>query len=263
MTTALLRATHPGPALAVVALSVLLGVAAGLPADRLVLVALAVLTGQLSVGWSNDLLDEARDRAVGRTDKPLAAGEVRARTVRTACAVSVLATVVLSLACGVLAGTVHLLCVASAWAYNAGLKSTAWSWAPYAVSFGGLVVFVWLAAEPPALPPWWMPPAAALIGVGAHLLNALPDLAEDERTGVHGLPHRLGARRLPAVAATVLVTASVVVALGAGIARISSVVALVAVALLAVVAVVRPGRVPFVAAVGIALVDVVLLVTAR
>ena len=263
MTAALLRATHPGPAVAVGTLAVLLGVAAGLPADRLVLVALAVLSGQLSVGWSNDLLDEARDRAVGRTDKPLAAGELRTRTVRSACAIAVLATVVLSLACGVVAGTVHLLCVASAWAYNAGLKATAWSWAPYAVSFGGLVVFVWLAGEPPVLPPAWMPLAAALIGVGAHLLNALPDLAQDEATGVRGLPHRIGARRVPAVAATVLVTASVVVAVGAGITRVTSVVALVAVALLAVVAVVRPGRVPFVAAVGIALVDVVLLVTAR
>lgn len=263
MSTALLRATHPGPALAVVVLSVLLGVAAGLAPDRLVLVALAVLSGQLSVGWSNDLIDEARDKAVARADKPLAAGEVSTDTVRTACAIAVVATVVLSLACGLVAGTVHILCVASAWAYNAGLKSTVWSWAPYAASFGGLVVFVWLAGEPPALPPWWMPLAGALLGVGAHLLNALPDLREDEVTGVRGLPHRIGARRLAAVATAVLVAASVVVAVGTGITRASSVVALVAVALLAAVAVLRRGRVPFGAAVGIALVDVALLVTAR
>lgn len=259
---ALGRATHPGPTIAVVVLSVLLGVAAGLDAGRLILVGLAVLAGQLSVGWSNDLLDERRDRAVGRSDKPLAAGEVGTRTVQVACGVALLATVVLSLACGLLAGSVHLLCVASAWAYNAGVKSTVWSWAPYAVSFGGLVVFVWLASEPPALPPWWMPLAAALIGVGAHLLNALPDLAEDERTGVRGLPHRIGARRLPAVATAVLVSASLVVVAGTGASGGAAVGALVVVGLLGVVALSGRGRLPFVAAVGIALVDVGLLVTA-
>lgn len=263
MTIALLRATHPGPGLAVVVLSVLLALAAGLTADRLVLVALAVLTGQLSVGWSNDLFDQARDRAVGRADKPLAAGEVGTGTVRAACAVAVVATVALSLACGLVAGTVHLVCVASAWAYNAGLKSTVWSWVPYAVSFGGLVVFVSLADRPPQAPPWWMPLAAALLGVGAHLLNALPDLDDDAATGVRGLPHRIGARRLPAVATAVLVTASLVVAVGTGITRAGSVLALVAVALLALVVLSRRGRAPFVAAVGIALTDVVLLVAAR
>ena len=260
---ALARATHPGPTLAVVVLSLLLGVAAGMDAARLTLVGLAVLAGQLSVGWSNDLLDERRDRAVGRPDKPLAAGEVSTDTVRVACAVAVLAAVVLSLACGLVAGSVHLLCVASAWAYNAGVKATVWSWVPYAVSFGGLVVFVSLAAEPPSLPPWWMPLAGALLGVGAHLLNVLPDLAEDERTGVRGLPHRIGARRLPAVATSVLVAASVVVVVGTGMRPPGSVAAVVLVGVLAVVALTRRGRVPFVAAIGIALTDVVLLVSGR
>jgi hypothetical protein len=82
-------------------------------------------------------------------------------------------------------------------------------------------------------------------------------------TGVRGLPHRIGGQRLPAVATAVLVTASLVVAVGAGITRPSSVLALVVVAVLAVIAVVRRGRVPFVAAVGIALADVILLVAAR
>ena len=227
------------------------------------LVGLAVLAGQLSVGWSNDLLDEARDRAVGRPDKPLAAGDLDTATVRAACAVAVVATVWLSLACGLIAGSVHLLCVASAWAYNAGLKSTVWSWAPYAVSFGGLPVFVGLAARPPQLPPWWVPVAAALLGVGAHLLNVLPDLADDEATGVRGLPHRIGTRRLPAVATAVLVLATLVVVMGTGVTRWESVAALVLVGVLATVAVTRTGRAPFVAAIGIALTDVVLLVAGR
>jgi 4-hydroxybenzoate polyprenyltransferase len=258
---ALLRAAHGGPALAVVLLALLLAVACDLPPGRMVLVGLAVLAGQLSVGWSNDLVDEARDREVVRSDKPLATGELSAATVRIACGLAVLAVVPLSLACGWAAGVVHLLTVASAWAYNLWLKSTVWSWVPYAFSFGGLVVFVALAGEPTELPPWWMPVAGALLGVGAHLVNVLPDLADDAATGVSGLPHRIGARRLPAVATAVLAAGSLVVALGTGLARLGSVAALAAVTALAVVALTGRGRAPFLAAIGIALVDVVLLVT--
>lgn len=259
---ALVRAAHAGPAAAVVVLSVLLSVVAGLSPGRVVLVASAVLAGQLSVGWCNDLVDESRDRAVGRGDKPVAAGEVSSRAVRAACTASVVAVVALSFACGTGAGVVHLLCVASAWAYNLRLKATVWSWVPYALSFGGLVVFVWLAGQPPALPPWWMPVAAGLLGVGAHLLNVLPDLDDDARTGVRGLPHRIGARALPRVATAVLLAASVVVVVGAGPARPSSVMVLAVVGVLALVALAGPGRLPFLAAVGIALADVGLLVLA-
>jgi 4-hydroxybenzoate polyprenyltransferase len=171
----------------------------------------------------------------------------------------VVATVVLSLLCGLLAGVVHLLTVASGWAYNLGLKSTVWSWAPYAFSFGGLVVFVSLADVPAHWPPWWLPVAGALLGVGAHLLNVLPDLDDDAATGVRGLPHRIGPRHLARAATAVLVAGTVVVALGAGFTHATSVVALAVVAGLALLAVSRPGRVPFLAAVGIALTDVVLL----
>jgi 4-hydroxybenzoate polyprenyltransferase len=259
---ALLRAAHGGPAVAVVALAALLAVAEDLATGRVVLVGLAVLAGQLSVGWSNDLIDAGRDRAVGRTDKPIATGDLTEPTVRAACAAALVAVVPLSFACGWQAGPVHLLLVASAWCYNLGLKATAWSWAPYAVSFGLLPVFVTLAGSPPETPPWWSPLAAALLGVGAHLVNVLPDLDDDAATGVRGLPHRIGRRRLPALATAVLVVGSVVVAVGTGFSTVS-VGALGLVAVLAVVALTGRGRTPFLAAVGIALVDVVALVSAR
>jgi 4-hydroxybenzoate polyprenyltransferase len=256
----LLRAAHPGPALAVVLLAVLLGVSSGLDPGQVLLVGSAVLAGQLSVGWSNDLIDEARDRAVERADKPLASGAVTRRTLLVACALAVVATVVLSLACGWAAGLVHLLCVASAWAYNLGVKATAWSWAPYAASFGGLVVFVSLAGD--ELPPWWLPVVGALLGVAAHLLNVLPDLADDAATGVRGLPHRLGPALIPRVAAAVLVAATVLLAVGAGIGRWTSIVGLVVVCALAGLVLLGRGRIPFLAAVLVALTDVVLLIDA-
>ena len=62
----LLGAAHPGPAFAVTLLAGLLGVAVGLGPADLVLVVAAVLTGQLSIGWSNDLIDaQPRPRASG------------------------------------------------------------------------------------------------------------------------------------------------------------------------------------------------------
>ena len=146
---ALLRSAHAGPALAVTAVAGLLAVTAGLPPATSALVVAAVLTGQLSIGWSNDLIDVRRDRAVHRTDKPLATGEVGVATVRVACVLALVATVPLSLACGLVAGSVHLRhASASGWAYNLGLKSTAWSWLPYAVAFGALPVFVTLTGDP-------------------------------------------------------------------------------------------------------------------
>jgi 4-hydroxybenzoate polyprenyltransferase len=262
--TALLRTAHLGPALAVTVIVAVLALSADLTPVRALLVVAAVFTGQLSIGWSNDLVDLARDRQVGREDKPLATGEIRVATVRTACVLAVVATVPLSFACGLRAGLVQLLCVAAGWAYNLGLKSTAWSWLPYAVAFGSLPVFVTLSQEPPAVPPVWVPLAGALLGVGAHLVNALPDFADDAATGVRGLPHRIGARWTAPTATAVLVLASLVSCVAAGNDhRLLAAVSLLLVAGLAAVALAGRGRTPFRAAMAIALVDVALLAGVR
>ncbi len=105
--------------------------------------------------------------------------------------------------------------------------------------------------------------AGALLGIGAHLLNVLPDLADDEATGVRGLGHRLGPRRAPVVAVAALVTATLVLALGTpGLAAAWRGGALLAAVALAVPALRSGGRTPFRAAIGIAAVDVLLLVVA-
>jgi 4-hydroxybenzoate polyprenyltransferase len=150
--------------------------------------------------------------------------------------------------------------VAGGWAYNLGLKATVWSWLPYAVAFGLLPVFIWLAGDDSGAPPLWLPLAAACLGVGAHLLNVLPDIADDAATGVRGLPHRLGAHRLPAAAVTVLGAGSALVLLGADVSLTAAAVGLGVVALLGAVVLRGRGRAPFAAAIGIALLDAALLV---
>jgi 4-hydroxybenzoate polyprenyltransferase len=211
----LVRASHPEPTVAVTAIATALAVSTGL-GWRALLVTAAFLTGQLSVGWSNDWIDAARDARTGRSDKPVAVGELPAARVRTAALTAAALCVPASLALGWRAGLLHLAAVAAAWAYNARLKSTLLSWAPYAFAFGAVPSIVTLAVDEPVLAPWWATAAGALLGVGAHLCNVLPDLEEDLATGVRGLPHVLGPGRSAAVAAALLLAAAVVLAVGPG-----------------------------------------------
>ncbi len=157
---------------------------AGRSASGCLLVAATILTGQLSIGWSNDVIDARRDIAAGRRDKPIAAGDISSRTVAAACAVALALCIPLSFANGWRAGLVHLLVVAGGWAYNLGLKRTVLSFVPYAVSFGALPAFLALGLDGHPLPQPWVVLAGALLGVGAHFLNVVPDIQDDLDAGV-------------------------------------------------------------------------------
>lgn len=213
---ALLRSCHPEPALAVTVVTTALAVAAGRSAPGVVATGAAVLAGQLSVGWCNDAVDADRDRRSGRRDKPVARGEIAASQVWAAALVALGASVPLSLLSGWRAALVHLAAVLLAWAYNLGGKATPFSVVPYAVAFGLLPAFVTLGLPGAPWPPWWAVCAGALLGAGAHFANVLPDLTDDLRTGVRGLPHRLGAQVSAALAVVLLVLASAALLLGPG-----------------------------------------------
>lgn len=256
----LVRACHPVPAAGVTLFAGALAAAAGRGPAGTVLTAAAVAAGQLSVGWSNDRADLRRDRATGRRDKPLAAGALPAAAVTRAAAGALLLCVPLSLAAGPLAGTAHLVGVGAAWAYNLRLKATAASWVPYALAFGLLPAFVTLALPGRPWPPLWLTGAAALLGAGAHFANVLPDIADDLATGVRGLPQRLGARRSAAVAAGLVLASTACLLLGppgrtgpyAGVLLALTCVLLCAAAR-------AGGRKPFLATMGVAGADVLLL----
>lgn len=207
----LLRACHPEPTAAVTVVAVLLALATGRGAAGVAAVAATVLASQLAVGWSNDAIDAGRDAAVGRPDKPIVAGTVSRRTVAIGAVVAAVLTPPLGLLSGVAAGLVATLGLVSALLYNWPLKSTAVSVLPYAVSFAALPAFVVLGVSRPA---WWLLAAGALLGAGAHFANVLPDLDDDARTGVRGLPHRLGARASAVAAAGLLFAATAVLAFG-------------------------------------------------
>ncbi len=213
---ALALACHPQPTVAVTAISAGLAALAGLSVARGLLLVVAIFAGQLSIGWSNDSIDAARDRATERTDKPVARGAVTPRTAGVAALVALAVCVLASLALGRAAGLTSIVVVASGWAYNLGLKATAWSWLPYAVAFGVLPAVATLASPAPSWPAPWAMISGALFGVSAHLANVLPDLAGDAATGVRGLPHRLGARASAVGCTALLFAASMVIVFGSG-----------------------------------------------
>jgi 4-hydroxybenzoate polyprenyltransferase len=254
---------HPGPVVAVTALITALAVTAGQSTARCALTAAAVLTGQLSVGWCNDAFDALRDISAGRRGKPLVDGTVGVRHVWVAAYVALVLCVPLSLACGLWAGAVHLAGVAAAWAYDLRLKATAWSWVPYALGFAALPAFVALGLPGHPWPAWWIVTAGALLGIGAHLGDVLPDIRGDLATGVRGWPHRLGPDRARLLLPVPLVMASAVLVLGpAGPPSRWGAPALAAAAVIAVAGTVlgrRWERAAFAAAVAVALVDVTLL----
>jgi 4-hydroxybenzoate polyprenyltransferase len=210
---ALLGSCHPAPCVAVTVFVTVLGATAGNSAATCTLLAAAVLSGQLSIGWSNDRIDARRDAEVGRTDKPLAVGAVPPRLTDAAIGVALALTIGLSLALGWRAGLLHLAAVACGWAYNLGVKATVLSWLPYALAFGSLPAIATLALPAPRLAGWWALLGGACLGVAAHLANVLPDIGDDLRTGVRGLPHRLGAQRSLILAAGLLVAATALITL--------------------------------------------------
>lgn len=220
---ALWGSSHPGPTLVVTALAFALGLAIGLEPWRLALLTLAVFAGQLSVGISNDVLDAARDRVVGRTDKPIARGDVGERAAWVAASVTLVAALALSVPLGWRMLAAHALFLGSAWAYNAGMKSTALSIVPFLVGFGVFPSLAPLSAPDPAFAPGWAWIAGAALGAAVHLTNVLPDLADDERTGVRGLPHRLGARASAVTAALAVVGGAIAVLLGTAGGSLASV----------------------------------------
>ena len=221
-TLSLVLSCHPLPSAAMTIALTAAAALTGRSGVECLLVAATVLTGQLTVGWINDVVDRDRDRQVGRRDKPVAMGWIDAGTVSFAVACATLVVIPLSIANGTAAGIAHLAAVLSAWSYNFVFKRTWLSWLPYALSFGLLPAFLsygglggGMHGGPPTVA---MTVLAALLGIGIHFLNTLPDLVEDNETGVRHLPLRIalriGAPRLLWISTifTFLVAAGIVIA---------------------------------------------------
>lgn len=250
----LIRACHPLPATAVTVITGALALGLGHSPGSAALAAASIGASQLSIGWANDAIDARRDQAVGRTDKPLASRADLLGTVQIAALIATAVTLIAALAWGWPRGFWLAIALISGQLYNWPLKGTPASIVPYLVSFGALPAF--LSAEPPA----WLVIGAALLGGGAHLVNAIPDLADDEATGVRGLPQRIGARASLYLASALLLGATCALVFGARPPWWASAGALVLAASLPVLGRFASPRFTFRALLVVAAVDVVLLI---
>lgn len=208
----IIRASHFPQTVAMVALTTVSAAIVGTSGWALVIVALAMLSGQLSIGWSNDYIDAQLDKNIDRRNKPVVAQGLEPAQLRIPIVVALAMVVPLSfVAAGLVGGMAHLAAVASAWIYNLYLARTVWSWAPYAVSFALLPVFIAQTASVETWPALPVVVLFSLAGVVAHILNAIPDIAIDREAGVGGLAVSLG-RRAAIALALVLGSIAVLVA---------------------------------------------------
>jgi 4-hydroxybenzoate polyprenyltransferase len=183
--------------------------------------------------------------------------------VSIAAAVALVVCFALSLWFGVATAAWMTPVVGAGWLYNLGLKSSPLSGLAYVAGFGpipGLAASI-QPGSPTARP--WALAAAALLGVGAHFVNVLPDLSVDRAAGVRGLPQTVagwaGERAVRAVALALLLGASVLIAFAPGASnRAPAIGGLAATLVLAGVALTSRGRTPFRCALGIAGIDVVM-----
>lgn len=205
---ALLRASHFPQTVAMISFLTFAAVITSVQGLDLALFIAAVLCGQLSVGWLNDFVDASLDGSVSRSDKPLVAGTLQRSALRAPIAIALILVVPLSiLTAGFIGGLAHILAVASAHVYNLYLSRTVWSWLPYAISFGLLPLFVAQTASAALWPEPAMILLFSLVGVIAHLLNALPDIEIDRTAGKGGLAVSLGRQKSLMLAAGLSVVA--------------------------------------------------------
>jgi 4-hydroxybenzoate polyprenyltransferase len=186
------QASHAAPTAVVTLVIGLLAAGLGWSGWPLAGVFLAVLIGQLSVGWSNDAFDAPLDARSQRLDKPTVALGISYRTLWTPAVIALAISSALSwLVAGPIGGSWHVFALIMAWLYNTVLSRTWWSWLPYALAFGSLPAFLTYGLNGQA-PPIWLTAVCAVVGVSAHIANALPDLEMDRQSEVKGFVTSLG-----------------------------------------------------------------------
>jgi 4-hydroxybenzoate polyprenyltransferase len=208
-TMCLIKASHPGESLLIAVGVTVAAVLAGRPWREVGLVFATVLLGRLTAGWLNDAADRRRDLAADRTEKPVAQGWIDGGTVTFTVACATLVLIPLSISNGTAAGVAHLLSVLAAWAYCTRIKTTPFSFLPWAVSFALLPAFLsyggWGGGMHGGPPTILMTVLAGLLGIGVHVILALRDLVIDHKIGLQTFPLVLGLR----MGATKLLIASV------------------------------------------------------
>jgi 4-hydroxybenzoate polyprenyltransferase len=193
------RLLHPLPSLLTVAAAgafVLLAARGLPPLGRLFHLLIIETAMQFSISAFNDYFDREID--TGRTDKPVAMGAIGLRAAWIFGLVLALVAVGLALPLGPSVSVLTMIGLGGGLLYDIRLKYTAFSWLPFALAFPTLPLWAWAGASPNGEIParlFWVVPVIAVLVVGIHLADTIPDLHMDTTAGVRGLAHRLGMAR--------------------------------------------------------------------
>jgi len=191
----IVRLVHPFPCLLDAVLTAGIGLFAGADGPTAALLGLAMFCLQASIGAVNDLADLEHDRQ-GKPAKPLATGLVGLPTAGLVAMAGFAAGLGLSIAIRPGLGLIGLAGLGLGYAYDLRLKSSPWSWLPFACGIGLLPVYAWFGASgdvPPAL--GFLVPAAVLGGAALALANQLADDERDRASGVRTTVGLLGRKR--------------------------------------------------------------------
>jgi len=202
-----LKASHFGPTLLVTTISWFFA-AHYRGAAPAFLIAFGVFTGQLIVGWSNDLYDYDDDLRHNRLNKPLVAGSISrsylTNWLRFMEPFSFAANLLGPL--GFKGGLVYMFGISMGVAYNFYFKFNVFSWLPYALAFAALPSCVVISKSLHVPVRMWL--GGAIFGSAAHFINVIKDMDQDRLSGIGGLPQRIGK-------ANSIVAAAVLIAVGA------------------------------------------------
>ena len=205
----LLKASHFGPTVLVTAISFGFATYYWWEGPAFV-IAFGVFTGQLVVGWSNDLYDYQDDLRHARINKPLVAKSITKESLqkwlRFMVAFSFIANLLGPL--GIKGGLVYMFGVAWGVGYNVYFKFSPLSPLPFAIAFAALPSCIVISKD--ITPPLWMWLGGALLGMAAHFINVIKDMKEDQISQIGGLPQRLGTTK-SVISALVLVLLAVTV----------------------------------------------------
>lgn len=205
----LLKASHFIPSLIVSSVAFAFGVHYWWEGPAYV-IAFTVFTGQLVVGWSNDLYDFADDQKHQRLNKPLVSGVVTEKYLRSWLIFMVPFSFLVNLLgpLGFKGGLLYWLGIGCGVAYNFYFKFTFLSPLPFAVAFAILPSCIAISKD--VTPPLWMWLGGALLGCAAHFVNVLKDLDQDRASEIKGLPQIVGKKVSITIAAVLGVIALVV-----------------------------------------------------
>ncbi len=202
----LLKASHFGPTLIVTAISWFFAAHYWWEGPAYV-IAFGVFTGQLVVGWSNDLYDYKDDLMHNRQNKPLVAGVISQSYLKRWLTFMVPFSFVANLLgpLGFKGGLVYMFGISMGVAYNFYFKFNVFSWFPYSLAFAALPSCIAISKD--VTPPVWMWLGGALLGSAAHFINVIKDMDQDRASGIGGAPQRIGKRNS-------IVVAGLLIALG-------------------------------------------------